>query len=99
MPSQIVIKIAERKSIIGIIPDWADYCLWEKMFEWMLDDALQLEIKDDEVVEIKICKELKNKELKSICKGFVGIEGNLFKLGINYFYKIVFKEMLLEIDL
>jgi len=94
MLSRIGIKIAERKSIIGIIPDWADYCLWEKMFEWMLDDVLQLEIKDDEVVEIKI--ELKNKELKSICKGFVGIEGNLFKLGINCFYKTVFKEMLLE---
>jgi len=98
MPSRIVIKIAERKSIVGIIPDWADHLLWEKIFEWMLDDVLQSEIKDDEVVEIKIYKEPKYKESKSICKRLIGREEKN-KLGINYSYKKMFKEMLLEVGL
>ncbi len=95
MAELIQIKIGGRKVFVGIISVPADNFLWERTFDWMLDEVLKSEIiKDEDIVEIRI-----RSGGKSIYRIVEGREGNTTNIGQGIFYKMIFVNMFNEVIL
>jgi len=95
MADLIKIKIGGRKVFVGIIGVPADNFLWERTFDWMLDEVLKSEIiKDEDIVEFRICS-----GGKSIYRIVEGREGNATNIEKGIFYKMIFVNMFNEVIL